>query len=380
MVSTLSEHPTQTAGHLLEQLGTAVVLLDPRLSVSYANAAAETLLAGSGRRLPGAPFESLFRYASLNLHVLQHLIPDQQTLSDSDVVLVLHDGKSMTVEFTALPIVHQGNDALLLEMRQVDLIRRLNQEQMQQHQLAAAQQLVRGLAHEIKNPLGGIRGAAQLLHAELHSEALEEYTRMIMAQSDRLRGLVDRLLGPNRPGPRDWVNVHEVIARATDVMAVDMPAGVSIVKDYDPSLPELYASADQLEQVILNILKNALEAVGSEGEVILRTRVSHGEAIYGKQYRQAALISIIDNGPGVADALKDTLFYPLVSGREGGTGLGLSIAQSLVHQHAGKIEVNSRPGQTQFTLCLPYILPESTPENAPEIVPGAAPDQSREAL
>ena len=179
-----------------------------------------------------------------------------------------------------------------------------------------------------------------------------------MSQSDRLRNLVDRLLGPNRVGPRALVNVHEIISRALHVLQVSLPEVIELVEDYDPSLPELVLDADQMEQVLLNLLKNASEALiqSTQGTrtIKVRTRVSHKEAIYGKQYRQVALISVIDNGPGVPDTLKDTLFYPLVSGREGGTGLGLSIAQTLVHQHEGKIELVSQPGETAFTVCLPY--------------------------
>ncbi|CUS47972.1 MAG: two component signal transduction system nitrogen sensing histidine kinase GlnL [Idiomarinaceae bacterium HL-53] len=343
---------------LFEQLTTAIVVLDTRLHIQYANGAAESLLAGSGRRLLAAPLESLFRYCSLSFDLLQQLGIQQQSLTDSDVAVVLHDGKKMTVELTASPVRFLAQDGLVLEMRQVDLIRRLNQEEVQRHQLAASQQLVRGLAHEIKNPLGGIRGAAQLLNAELQEEALQEYTQMIMSQSDRLRNLVDRLLGPNRVGPRALVNVHEIISRALHVLQVSLPEVIELVEDYDPSLPELVLDADQMEQVLLNLLKNASEALiqSTQGTrtIKVRTRVSHKEAIYGKQYRQVALISVIDNGPGVPDTLKDTLFYPLVSGREGGTGLGLSIAQTLVHQHEGKIELVSQPGETAFTVCLPY--------------------------
>src|SRR5690554_1174548 len=263
-------HSQSTANSLLlpelfDQLATAIFVLDSRLHVRYANAAAEMLVAGSGRRLIGAPFESLFRYCSLSLLLLHDVLGEQKSLTDSDVALVLHDSKAMTVELTATPAKLSQQDSLLIEMRQVDLIRRLNQEQVQQHQLAAAQQLVRGLAHEIKNPLGGIRGAAQLLQAELGNKALQEYTQMIMSQADRLRGLVDRLLGPTKVGEREWVNIHAVIARALEVLNVNRPAGVKVVQDYDPSLPELEMCADQVEQVMLNLIKNASEAMGNEG-------------------------------------------------------------------------------------------------------------------
>ncbi|RAJ96348.1 nitrogen regulation protein NR(II) [Aliidiomarina maris] len=342
---------------LLEQLVTAVITLDQRGHIRFANAAAESLLSGSSRRLQGAPLESLLRYSSIDFQLLHEAFKSQQSLSDSDVVWVLHDGKQMTVELMVSPCnLVDGQPGQLLELRQVDLIRRLNQEQAQQHQLAAAQQLIRGLAHEIKNPLGGIRGAAQLLDAKLANPEQEEYTQLIIKQADRLRALVDRLLGPNKPGTRATVNVHQLIERSIQLVTLDSNQHIAVERDYDPSLPDIEIVEHQVEQVVLNILQNAVEAmVGqSQPELIVRTRVAHQETIYGTRYRQCLVINLIDNGPGVDAQLRDTLFYPLVSGREGGSGLGLSIAQSLVHQHAGKIELNSRPGKTDFTLYLPY--------------------------
>lgn len=343
---------------IIEQLVTAVLILDNRGHIQFANAAAESLLAGSSRRLHGAPLESLFRYSSIDFQLLYEALANQQTVSDSDVVWVLHDARQITVELVVSPCT-LGTDKAgqLMELRQVDLIRRLSQEQTQQHQLAAAQQLVRGLAHEIKNPLGGIRGAAQLLDAKLASADLAEYTQLIMRQSDRLRELVDRLLGPNKPGQREAVNVHELIERCLQVIALDKPAKLQLHKDYDPSLPAVEVVEHQIEQVVLNVLKNAAEALSQtaqSGRITVKTRVAHQETIYGKRYRQCLLLSVIDDGPGIPGELKDTLFYPLVSGREGGSGLGLSIAQSLIHQHAGKIELASRPGHTEFTLYIPY--------------------------
>lgn len=343
---------------IIEQLVTAVLIVDQRGHIQFANASAETLLAGSSRRLQGAPLESLLRYSSLDFQLLHDALVNQQSLSDSDVVWVLHDGKQMTIELVVSPcVIGEEQNGQLFELRQVDLIRRLNQEQVQQHQLAAAQQLVRGLAHEIKNPLGGIRGAAQLLGAKLGSADLEDYTSLIIKQSDRLRELVDRLLGPNKPGARHAVNVHQLIERTLQIVNLDKPEHVQLSKDYDPSLPPIELVEHQIEQVLLNIINNAVQAVGAHGDIQVRTRVAHQETVYGKRYRQCLLLSVTDNGPGVPAELKDTLFYPLVSGREDGNGLGLSIAQSLVHQHAGKIEVSSRPGHSEFIIYLPYQEP-----------------------
>jgi two-component system nitrogen regulation sensor histidine kinase GlnL len=387
-------HDQHAAAHitptLADQLTSAVLVLDANLNVCYANAAADAVFSGSSRRLIGAPIDSHLRYSSFDMNLLRSVANHQQSIADSDVSWVFHDGKAITVELNA-SVAHFPDlrNSVLLEVRQVDLIRRINQEQAQQHQREAAQQLVRGLAHEIKNPLGGIRGAAQLLHSELASAEQREFTQLIMAQSDRLRNLVDRLLGPNRPSARSPQNIHAILQRVLDVVQLELRRSepvchVVISKDYDPSLPDLYISGDQIEQVLLNLVQNAIDALRTEDalrtdsnqsagaehepaaeqvekQLVIRTRVSHQETIYGKRYRQCALISVQDNGPGVAADLKDTLFYPLVTGRVGGTGLGLSIAQSLVHQHAGKIEVSSRPGHTEFTVVLPYV--DETQEN-----------------
>lgn len=374
--SVSSQCPEQPSSYLWDQLVTAILTLDHNGHIRDANAAAELLLAGSSRRLHGAPLESLLRYSSIDFELLHQAFKNQQSVSDSDVTWVLHNGTQMTLELVVSPCdlwasnavssnSNQGSNGQrqpgqLLELRQVDLIRRLNQEQTQQHQLAAAQQLVRGLAHEIKNPLGGIRGAAQLLDAKLGDAQLQEYTQLIIKQADRLRLMVDKLLGPNKPGQRAAVNVHQLIERSLQVVTLNQRHAIAIHKDYDPSLPDIVIVEHQIEQVVLNILQNAVQALHSvsrtlsDPRLVVKTRVVHQETIYGKRYRQCLLISILDNGPGVDTELKDTLFYPLVSGHDSGTGLGLSIAQSLVHQHAGKIELNSRPGHTEFTLYLPY--------------------------
>ncbi|MFL7909423.1 nitrogen regulation protein NR(II), partial [Escherichia coli] len=215
--------------------------------------------------------------------------------------------------------------------------RRLSQEQLQHAQQVAARDLVRGLAHEIKNPLGGLRGAAQLLSKALPDPSLLEYTKVIIEQADRLRNLVDRLLGPQLPGTRVTESIHKVAERVVTLVSMELPDNVRLIRDYDPSLPELAHDPDQIEQVLLNIVRNALQALGPEGgEIILRTRTAFQLTLHGERYRLAARIDVEDNGPGIPPHLQDTLFYPMVSGREGGTGLGLSIARNLIDQHSGK--------------------------------------------
>ena len=224
----------------------------------------------------------------------------------------------------------------------------------QHAQQVAARDLVRGLAHEIKNPLGGLRGAAQLLSKALPDPALTEYTKVIIEQADRLRNLVDRLLGPQHPGMHVTESIHKVAERVVKLVSMELPDNVKLIRDYDPSLPELPHDPDQIEQVLLNIVRNALQALGPEGgEIVLRTRTAFQLTLHGVRYRLAARIDVEDNGPGIPPQLQDTLFYPMVSGREGGTGLGLSIARSLIDQHSGKIEFTSWPGHTEFSVYLP---------------------------
>src|SRR5690554_1419836 len=344
----------------LDQLLTAVVLLDDQLRIRSMNAAAEAILDGSLRRFQLQPFFSLFHFSSLDPLVIQQALRDEQSVSDSDVTLVLHDGQRITIEFIAQPLRQaDGHLSILLELRQIDQIRRINQETAQQQQLQAAQSMVRGLAHEIKNPLGGLRGAAQLLATELNDPSLHEYTDLIIRQADRLSLLVDRLLGSHDLPIRTSGNLHALLEQVIHLTQLGVGPSIAWLRDYDPSLPELDMAAEQLEQVFLNMVMNAcdalLESHHNHPQVTVRTRIAHQQTIHGKRYRQCAIVTIHDNGPGIPAALRDTLFYPMVSGRAGGTGLGLSIAQNLVHQHGGKIEVNSEPGDTEFNVYLPYI-------------------------
>jgi two-component system nitrogen regulation sensor histidine kinase GlnL len=215
---------------------------------------------------------------------------------------------------------------------------------------------MRSLAHEIKNPLGGIRGAAQLLERELVKPALAEYTQVIIAEADRLRTLVDRLLGPHRAPAYRRINVHEVLVRVKGIVQAEF-AQVPIVCDFDASLPEFDADPEQLLQALLNIARNAAQALSSSTiaspQIRLVTRVARGVTLARRRHRLAVAIGVEDNGPGVPDAIRDRIFYPLVSGRQGGSGLGLTIAQTLIAEHGGSIEWSSAPGRTVFTVLLP---------------------------
>lgn len=339
---------------ILDNLVTAILLLDEGLTIRYVNPAAEQLLSFSKRRLNNTCFPELLQHSSLDLGLIQDTLQSGQGLADSDVTFVI-DGRHYTLEVNASPLSWQKELLILLEIKPIDQQRRISQELSQHAQQQAAKELVRGLAHEIKNPLGGLRGAAQLLEKTLPDPSYTEYTQMIIEQADRLRNLVDRLLGPQRPGSRQVDNIHVVLEKVRQLVAIDSGSNIQLHRDYDPSLPDFTMDPEQLEQAILNIVSNAAQALQQHcgGNITLKTRTAHQTLIHGKRYRIAAKVDIIDDGPGIPGDIQDTLFYPMVTGREGGTGLGLSIAQNLIDQHQGKIEVVSWPGHTKFTIYLP---------------------------
>ncbi|QWA11182.1 nitrogen regulation protein NR(II) [Sodalis ligni] len=338
------------AGQILNSLINSILLLDNDLAVHYANPAAQQLLAQSSRKLFGTPLPELMGYFSLNVELMRESLNAGQGFTDNEVTLVV-DGRAHILSLT---VQRLPEDYFLMELAPMDNQRRLSQEQIQHAQQVAARDLVRGLAHEIKNPLGGLRGAAQLLAKALPDPSLLEYTKVIIEQADRLRNLVDRLLGPQQPGMHVTQSIHQVAERVFQLVSLEKPDNVTLLRDYDPSLPELAHDPDQMEQVLLNITRNSLQALGEDGGTItIRTRTAFQLTLHGVRYRLVARIDIEDDGPGVPAQLQDTLFYPMVSGREGGTGLGLSIARSLVDQNSGKIEFNSWPGHTEFSVYLP---------------------------
>ena len=337
---------------LLDNLLTAVILLDKQLVVRYVNPAAEQLMGVSARRLLDHALEQVVDYISLDTNRLRHCLIQGQGFTDNEVTLVVED-EPRSVEVSVIAIYDQQEQMALLELRKIDQQKRISQEQQQHTQQIAARDLLRGLAHEIKNPLGGLRGAAQLLEKALPDESLKEYTGIIIAQADRLRNLVDRLLGPQRPGRHQVHNVHSVLEQVRRLVEMELPPGIKIERDYDPSIPDFEMEQEQLQQAFLNIVRNAVEAMHGQGTIKLKTRTVFQITIHGKRYRLAAEIRIIDDGPGIPESIRDTLFYPMVTGKEGGTGLGLSIAQNLIDQHEGRIECVSWPGHTEFCIYLP---------------------------
>ena len=267
-------------------------------------------------------------------------------------------GQKLHLSCTVTPIQLEQY-ALLLEFHTIDRPLKLAREEQMLDQTQANRLLLRNLAHEIKNPLGGIRGAAQLLEQELEKPALREYTQVVIQEADRLRSLMEKLLTPQHVPHFSALNIHEVLERVRSVVLAELPEGLLIQRDYDLSLPELHGDKEQLIQVVLNIVRNAAQAMQGHGTITLRTRIARQVTLMKKRHRLAIAVQIIDNGPGIPGHLRDKIFYPLVSGRADGHGLGLTLAQDFVSQHQGSIEFESEPGRTSFTVMLPLTTMEN---------------------
>lgn len=358
----------QSALHkrIIENLHTAVLLLDNDLRLEFMNPAAEMLFAVSASRFLGHPAQEVLIDRELSMALKQVLVSGTP-ITERELVLNLGYRPRVTVDLTAIPLSDsESKEALLVEMKQVDRQLRITREEGLLAQSHATRALVRGLAHEIKNPLGGLRGAAQLLERELNNEELKEYTNIIISEADRLQALMNQMLGPNTLPRKRQLNIHEVMERVRQVVAAELNDTVKIHRDYDPSIPEIYADPDQLIQAIMNLVRNAAQAVADHGEIIMRTRTLRRYTIGHTLHKLVARIDVIDNGPGIPADMRESLFLPMVTGRADGTGLGLPIAQSLINQNEGLIEWESRPGHTVFTVLLPI---ESERETRQELQP-----------
>jgi two-component system nitrogen regulation sensor histidine kinase GlnL len=350
---------TQLEG--LDLLASGVIGLDGDGVIVYANAAAENLLENSFKALSHQKLSEMF----LNGEELTELFSQavEQQFADKRVDLVLErSGRDPLQVHVTVTALERADMPVLLELRQNVQQIKVDREERLLDQSQANKELIRNLAHEIKNPLGGIRGAAQLLELELperHLKELGEYTQVIIKEADRLQTLVDRLLAPHRrPHIVGDVNIHEVCERVRSLVLAEFSQGLIIKRDYDLSIPEFRGDQEQLIQALLNIVHNAAQALSeriSEGdaELILRTRIARQVTLAKVRYRLALDLHIIDNGPGIPAEIQDRIFYPLVSGREGGSGLGLTLAQTFVQQHLGVIECESRPGYTDFRILIP---------------------------
>jgi two-component system nitrogen regulation sensor histidine kinase GlnL len=342
---------------LRNMLKTVLIIISEHFDILYVNDAALALLETGEKQIYDRKFYEFFLENGLERSTFEEALRNREDFSEAEVQLCFKDGLYVLTDITATCFEVENRRMMLLEIKQVDKQKKISQETVQHAQQKAARELVRGLAHEIKNPLGGIRGAAQLLEKELSNPEQKEYTQMIIDQSDRLRSLVDRLLGPNSLPQMRWTNIHEIIEKVRSVVSAGSLNEIKIERDYDVSIPDVYVDPDMLQQALLNIAHNSMQALKSEpineACIEFRTRVERKVVIKGKRHALCALISIVDNGPGIPQELKDTVFYPMVTSKPNGSGLGLSIAQNLTNHHDGKIDVESYPGHTEFTLYLP---------------------------
>ncbi|AHF05295.1 sensor histidine kinase [Marichromatium purpuratum 984] len=340
---------------ILDHVNMAVLLFDRELRLEYLNPAAEILFEASARHMIGQAAADLLPCPDNQVEVrLVAALRSRHPFTEREINVTVADGRTKTVNCTVLPLHHFGADeGVLVELYQVDRQLRITREEHLLTQHRATQALIRGLAHEIKNPLGGLRGAAQLLEQELPDPALCEYTRIIIDEADRLQSLVDRMLGPNRMPQREALNIHDVLEHVRGLILAEFPRGPEVVRDYDPSIPDLMGDGDRLIQAFLNLARNAAAATGGDGRVELRTRVLRQFTIGSRRYRLVLQTQVRDDGPGIPEDIRDKIFFPMVSGKQGGTGLGLPIAQELINQHGGLIECESRPGETVFFVYLP---------------------------
>jgi two-component system nitrogen regulation sensor histidine kinase GlnL len=339
---------------LLDHLSTSVLVFDQDFRLRYINPAGEVMFAQSNRHARSKDIKELFANADRVITQLGGVMESGQVVNQRGCHLELTNGLTVIVNCTYTPVsMADGLNGIMLEMRKVDHHLRVEQEEQLIAQQEATNALLRGLAHEIKNPLGGLRGAAQLLEKEISNSELREYTRIIIGEADRLKNLMDRMLGPSDVPNIQRVNIHKILERVRELVLVESESGLTIHQDYDPSLPDLLADPDLLVQAVLNIVRNAAQALEGKGEITLRTRVQRQFNIGNRQHRLVACVEVIDNGPGIDKALQAKIFYPMVTSRSEGTGLGLSIAQSLINRHHGLIECSSRPGTTVFTVLLP---------------------------
>jgi two-component system, NtrC family, nitrogen regulation sensor histidine kinase GlnL len=344
---------------LLDALSTGIIMLDAQLCPIYANVAAQDLLAFSLKKARGRPFGDFLHDSNALVSILRRSIETGEGFADRELTVrpagAPRDLRTLDVTITPLEGQLTGTH-LLLELADTTQRKRISRENDLLARLDGSRLMIKQLAHEIKNPLGGLRGAAQLLERELQQASLKEYTQVIIGEADRLAALVDSMAGPSRLPRKANINVHEICEHVYHLLRAEARPGILIDRDYDPSLPNALLDRNQMIQALLNVARNALQAVGQEqaaGKVLFRTRALSNVSIGSARHRLVASLQIEDNGPGVPEALRSSIFYPLVTGRPNGSGLGLAVAQELVTRNGGLIEFESEAGRTVFTLLLP---------------------------
>ena len=349
--------------NLLDQLPNAIIIFDGKTKhLFYANPAAESALELSRKAIVGHLLDELFADNPALNGMIDEVSNNVTAAQRQEMILHVFPN---TIDYDAVPAhvviaLLEEPDLMLMEWFPLDQQLRSERDERVTQQVEANKQLMRNLAHEIKNPLGGIRGAAQLLEFELPEKGLREYTQVIIKESDRLQTLVDRLLAPHRRAhTTELINLHEALERVRSLVLAEFPNGLRIIRNYDTSLPDIIGDKEQLIQAVLNIAHNAAQALSEEmrrGTAVIefRTRVARSVTIAKQRYKLALDLHVIDNGPGIPEEIRDRIFFPLVSGREGGSGLGLTLAQTFVQQHQGFIACESQPGKTDFHIQIPY--------------------------
>ncbi len=350
----------------LDLLATMVIVVGADGECLFANTAFENIMRLSRRAVQKALLPEWFDDAQRLIDTLSGVAANQYSSSRFDAVLrrgawAHEDGLPVHVIVSQMDAAADGGPRVLVELIEIAQLARQDRDERNHDQVQATKELTRNLAHEIKNPLGGIRGAAQLLALELQegSPELTEYTQVIVHEVDRLQSLVDRLLAPHRKAHVVGdVNIHEICERVRALVLIEHPRGLVIQRDYDTSLPDFRGDREQLIQMVLNIVQNAAQVLGpriaaGDAQIVLRTRVARQVTVGKQRWRLALELHIEDNGPGVPAEIRDRIFFPLVSGREGGSGLGLTLAQTIAQQHQGMIDCESEPGKTNFRITLP---------------------------
>tara|TARA_A100001037_G_C15147877_1_gene637331 strand:+ start:679 stop:1809 length:1131 start_codon:yes stop_codon:yes gene_type:complete len=344
-------------GQIANYLNTAVAVTDRDLKITYLNSSAEAFFGTSEQHCMNTPlYDLLVENGAPALDGLLEVFNTGQTVTKRAATFRMRDGRQVYADFTAS--VDPAGTALLIELQPMNRFIRINREDHSTHSQKTSKHLIRGLAHEIKNPLGGLRGAAQLLEHELIDPTLHEYTQVIIEEADRLTDLVDRMLGPNKISKKKEVNLHESLERVIRIVDAELPGKIDFKRDYDPSLPSIMGDQAQLVQALMNLMRNAGQALSktNNAKVLVKTRAVRKFTIGNQLHRLVAQVDIIDNGPGVPDEMMERMWFPMVSGQATGTGLGLSITQTIIGQHGGSIECLSKPGETCFSVFIPLEL------------------------
>lgn len=345
---------------LLDNLTTAVMLVDDKLRLLYMNTACESLLQVSSNHAYGASIKSFYHESKNAMDKVTKTLEEEALYTKRKARWQLHNKQGITVDYTVTPL--NNVNQILFEIHPLDRLLQISREEAMIASQSTTRNLIRGLAHEVKNPLGGIRGAAQLLEKELDeisdNPELKDYTNVIIAESDRLRNLVDRMLGPRHIVDFQATNIHEVLERVITLIKAETKDSISLKRNYDPSIPDIKADAELLIQALLNILRNAVQALNADKQndspqINIETRVQRQFTIGRQHYPLVCCIAVNDNGPGIPPELLEDIFYPMISGRANGSGLGLSISQQLINQHKGLIECASESGDTRFSIYIP---------------------------